>query len=138
MLSTDLRLCSSSIVIQLLTKLNTETVHFKRNVSSTEKCKTKKGKEIKSRIKKKEKEITKLQKKVAQEGDVKIAARLEVTTRELYSSYKDLEDLEQKSCEDLRETEERYLTLTLSSLQSVFKEEVKLYIERKNLKEFST
>ena len=52
---------------------------------------------------------------------------LDSRTRELYLSYQDLEELEEKYFKDLNETEEQYLTLTLNTLESVFKEENKLY-----------
>ena len=113
----------SSLAIHLLTKLNKETEKLKKNVSSTRKIKTKKVKAVKSRIKKKEKEIKKLRKV----NKATAECSLDSTTRELYSSYQDLEELENKYFEDLNETEEQYLTLTLKTLESVFKEESKLY-----------
>ena len=58
---------------------------------------------------------------------------MDSSLRELYSSYQDLEDVEEKSLEDLRETEEQFLTLTLSSLQTVLKDEVKLYKKQESL-----
>ena len=125
--SSSLSLLSfSSIAIHLLTKLNKETEHFKRNVSSKGKTKTKKVNAVKSRIKKKEKEIKKLR-KVGGNNNATPDSRLNSTTRELYLSYQDLEELEEKYFQDLNETEEQYLTLTLNTLESVFKEEIKLY-----------
>ena len=129
LIQTDL-LSPSSIVIHLLTKLNKETVYFKKNVSSQEKSKAKKVKTVKSFIRKKEKEISKLRKKT---DNVNTEKKLDLSTRELYSSYQELEDLEEKYRQDLKETEQQFLTLTLTSLQSVFKEEVKLYKNHESL-----
>ena len=58
---------------------------------------------------------------------------MDSSLRELYSSYQDLEVVEEKSREDLRETEEQFLTLTLSSLQAVLRDEVKLYKKQESL-----
>ena len=85
-------------------------------------------KKIKKNIKNKKKKIVKLRKKLQKENSPSPIpdTALEKATRDLYSEYKDLGDLEEKKTQEMEEEEENYLKYLITNFKSVFKDEQKL------------
>ena len=83
-------------------------------------------KKIKKNIKNKKKKIVKLRKKLQKENSPSPIpdTALEKATRDLYSEYKDLGDLEEKKTQEMEEEEENYLKYLITNFKSVFKDEL--------------
>ena len=95
-------------------------------MSKKNKTNSKNTKKIKKNVKNKKKEIVKLRKKIQKEKSVSSDTRLEKATRELYSEYKDLGDLEERKTKEMEEEEAIYLKDLMNNLKSVFIDEQKL------------
>ena len=114
------------MAFNVLTSLHKHNDAFKKILSKKNKTNNKNTKKIKKNIKNKKKEIVKLRKKRQKEKSVTPDTRLEKATRELYSEYKDLGDLEEKKTKDMEEEEATYLKGLMNNLKSVFIDEHKL------------
>ena len=114
------------MALNVLTSLHKHNEAFKKKLSKKNKTNSKNTKKIKKNVKNKKKEIVKLRKKIQKEKSVTPDTRLEKATRELYSEYKDLGDLEEKKTKEMEEEEAIYLIDLMNNLKSVFIDEQKL------------
>ena len=114
------------MALNVLTSLHKHNEAFKKKLSKKNKTNSKNTKKIKKNVKNKKKEIVKLRKKIQKEKSVSSDTRLEKATRELYSEYKDLGDLEEKKTKEMEEEEAIYLKDLMNNLKSVFIDEQKL------------
>ena len=111
----------------MLTTLHKDNEAFKKTLSKKNKNNRKNMKKIKKNIKNKKKEIVKLRKKRQKENSVIPDKALEKATRELYSEYKDLGDLDEKKTKEMEEEEAIYLKGLMNNMKSVFIDEQKLF-----------